>query len=342
MGVSALDRRADIAPVGSRPLVQRLAIASLVANVAIVVTGGAVRLTGSGLGCPTWPRCSADSYVVQRSLGIHGAIEFGNRLLTLVLVVIALATFAVVVRFRPARRSWRRLAAVLLLGIPAQALLGGVTVLTELNPWVVAQHLLLSMALIGVSVALVLAVRRHGQPPLPPAGWSAALLVRLTFGTAWLVLYAGTVVTGSGPHAGDISARRTGLDPAIVSQVHADLVFLLIGLTAGSLLALRAAGAAPAAVRAASVLLAVELGQGLVGFVQYVTDLPAALVGLHLLGAGLVSASATWLLLSAPPGSRQAMRPAGCPDSRNVSSSVPEDQRVSSGSSATTEKSSAR
>ena len=305
MGVTAVEWRALVARPPSRLLVQRLAVASLVANVGIVVTGGAVRLTGSGLGCPQWPRCSAGSFVVQRSLGIHGAIEFGNRLLTLVLAVVALATFAAVVRYRPAQRSWRRLAGVLLLGIPAQALLGGVTVLSELNPWVVALHLLLSMALIGVAVALVLAVCRDGQPPLATAGAAPALLVRLTFATTWLVLYAGTVVTGSGPHAGDRSARRTGLDPAVVSQVHADLVFLLIGLTAGSLLALRAARAASAAIRAAWVLLGVELAQGLVGIVQYVTDLPAVLVGLHLLGAGLVSASATWLLLSAPANARE-------------------------------------
>ena len=283
----------------SRCLVQRLAVASLVANIAIVVTGGAVRLTGSGLGCPEWPRCSASSFVAERSLGVHGAIEFGNRLFTLVLALVAVATFAVVWRYRPARRSWRLLAGLLLLGIPAQALLGGVTVLTGLNPWFVALHLLLSMALIGVAVALVLFVGRDGQPVSPPVGRAPVLLVRLTFAAAWLVLYAGTVVTGSGPHAGDRAAPRTGLDPAAVSQLHANLVFLLIGLTAGSLFALRAAGAARAA-RAASWLLGIELAQGVVGFVQYFTDLPVLLVGLHLLGAALVSACATWLLLSVP------------------------------------------
>ena len=283
----------------SRRLVQRLSVASLAANVVIVATGGAVRLTGSGLGCPQWPRCSAGSFVVQRTLGVHGAIEFGNRMLTFVLALVAVATFVAVLRYRPARRSWRLLAGVLLLGIPAQALLGGVTVLTDLNPWVVALHFLLSMALIAVAVALVLRVRRDAEPPLPAVGAAPGLLVRLTFATTWLVLYAGTVVTGSGPHAGDRAAPRTGLDPAVVAQVHADLVVLLIGLTAGSLLALRAAGARPAA-RAASWLLAAELAQGAVGFVQYFTDLPVLLVGLHLLGAGAVSAGATWLLLSAP------------------------------------------
>jgi heme a synthase len=283
----------------ARHVVQRLALASLVANLAIVVTGGAVRLTSSGLGCPEWPRCSAGSFVVQRALGVHGAIEFGNRMLTIVLALVAVATFTVVWQYRPTRRSWRLLAGLLLLGIPAQALLGGITVRTHLNPWVVALHLLLSMALIGVAVALVLSVRRDGQARLPAVASAPALLVRLTFVVAWLVLYAGTVVTGSGPHAGDLAAPRTGLDPAVVSQLHADLVFLLIGLTAGSLFALRAAGASQAA-RAAAVLVAVELAQGVVGFVQYFTGLPELLVGLHLLGAGAVSACATWLLLSVP------------------------------------------
>jgi cytochrome c oxidase assembly protein subunit 15 len=155
------------------------------------------------------------------------------------------------------------------------------------------------MALIGVAVALVLFVRRDGQPPSPSVGRAPVLLVRLTFAAAWLVLYAGTVVTGSGPHAGDRNAPRTGLDPAAVSQLHANLVFLLIGLTAGSLFALRAAGAVKAAL-AASWLLGIELAQGVVGFVQYFTDLPVLLVGVHLLGAAAVSACATWLLLSVP------------------------------------------
>ena len=278
-----------------------MAIASLVANIAIVVTGGAVRLTGSGLGCPTWPRCTEDSFVARQELGTHGLIEYGNRLLTFVLVAVAVATLVVVWRHRPVRPRARLLALVLALGIPAQALLGGVTVLTDLNPWVVAGHLMLSMALIALSVLLLRTVSgdasESAQRPaeLPAA---AVSLAWLTYALVWAVLYAGTVVTGSGPHAGDADAPRNGLDPAAMSQLHADLVLLLLGLTIGLVLALRALAAPARAVRAAQWLLAVELAQGLVGAVQYATDLPLLLVGTHLLGAAVLVAVATWALLS--------------------------------------------
>ena len=278
-----------------------MAIASLVANIAIVVTGGAVRLTGSGLGCPTWPRCTEDSFVARSELGTRGLIEYGNRLLSFVLVAVAVATLAVVWRHRPIRPRSRMLAVLLFLGIPAQAVLGGITVLTDLNPWLVAGHLMLSMVLIALSVLLVRAVSGDASPSstvaarLPPAAVSLAWLVYLL---VWAVLYAGTVVTGSGPHAGDADAPRNGLDPAAMSQLHADLVLLLLGLTVGLVLALRALAAPPAAVRAAQWLLGVELAQGLVGAVQYATDLPLILVGLHLLGAAVLVAVATWALLS--------------------------------------------
>src|SRR5689334_7421776 len=133
----------------SRRLLKQLAVASLVSNIVIVVTGGAVRLTASGLGCPTWPRCTDESFVVHGAMGVHGMIEFGNRMLTFVLAVVAIATWVVAMRYRPRRSSIRRLATILALGVPAQAVLGGFTVLTDLNPWVVALHLLLSLALIS-------------------------------------------------------------------------------------------------------------------------------------------------------------------------------------------------
>ncbi len=203
-------------PAGVRPsagAVHGLAWASVVANVGIVLTGGAVRLTGSGLGCPTWPRCTDRSFVPHGELGVHGAIEFGNRLLTWVLVAVAVATWLAVVRHRPALPAARRTATWLLLGIPAQALLGGVTVLTDLNPWVVALHLMLSMVLIAWSVLLVrqtgAAPSRAGWVPDPAPG-PARRLVHGTYATCWVVLYAGTVVTGSGPHAGDVDSPRNG------------------------------------------------------------------------------------------------------------------------------------
>jgi cytochrome c oxidase assembly protein subunit 15 len=270
--------------------------ASLVGNIAIVLTGGVVRLTGSGLGCPTWPRCTEESFVPHGELGLHGAIEFGNRMMTFLLVAIAVVTF--VVAWRSGRRSATRLALVLALGVPAQAVIGGVTVLTQLNPWIVAFHLLVSLAMIGVAVMLLRRIDDGEGPTNPVVPGPLRRLVQLTFAVGWVVLYLGTVVTGSGPHAGDLEAPRNGLDPRLLSQLHTDAVFLLVGLTIATGLALRAVGAPARARRAAWLLLAVELGQGVVGFVQYYLDLPIALVALHLLGAALTSAALAWLLLS--------------------------------------------
>jgi cytochrome c oxidase assembly protein subunit 15 len=267
----------------------------LVANIAIVVTGGVVRLTGSGLGCPTWPRCTAGSFVPHRALGYHSAIEFGNRMLTFVVAAIAIATF--VVAWRLGRAGVLRLAFLLALGVPAQAVIGGVTVLTDLNPWVVSCHLLVSLAMVGLAVTLVRRVTEGDGPPrmLVPGG--VALLVRAVFVVGWAVRYVGTVVTGSGPHAGDADAPRNGLDPRALSQLHSDLVVLLLGLTVATVLVLRTSGVPQHVTRAAATLLVVELAQGLVGFVQYFTGLPVVLVACHLLGAALVSAALTSLLL---------------------------------------------
>lgn len=272
------------------------AIASLAVNILIVVTGGVVRLTGSGLGCPTWPRCTEQSFVPHRALGWHGAIEFGNRMVTFLLAAVAIATF--VVAWRYGRRSLTRLAFVLALGVPAQAVIGGVTVLTDLNPWIVAFHLLVSLAMIGVAVVLLRRIDEGDGPPVPLVADGTTWLVRVTFLTGWAVLYVGTVVTGSGPHAGDIDSPRNNLDPRALSQLHTDVVFLLLGLTVAAALVLRTVDAPDRARRAASALLVVELAQGLVGFVQYFSDLPVGLVTLHLLGAALTSAALTWLLVS--------------------------------------------
>ena len=267
-----------------------LAWATLVANVVLVVTGGAVRLTGSGLGCPTWPRCTDTSFTPHGELDVHSAIEFGNRTLTFVLTAIAVATL--VAAWGTGRRDLRRLALVLALGIPAQAVIGGVTVLTDLNPWVVSFHLLCSLAIIGLAV---LFLHRLSAPFEGAAHGPLVTLAWLTFASAWVVLYLGTVVTGSGPHAGDEDSARNGLDPLQVSQLHADMVFLFLGLTLGLFFAVRAAGQ-PA--RALHWLLVVIVLQGAIGFVQYFSDLPIVLVAFHMLGAALVSATVTWVLIS--------------------------------------------
>jgi cytochrome c oxidase assembly protein subunit 15 len=275
--------------------VSRVALANVVANGVIVVTGGAVRLTGSGLGCPTWPRCSDASFVQTPALGLHGVIENYNRRLTFVLAIIAIAT--VVAVFRSVRRDLRPLAVLTFLGIPAQALLGGMTVLTGLNPWLVAVHFLLSMILVAVATVLWLRSREPGVGS-PLLSRPFLLLTRLVAVVTGAVLLVGTVVTGSGPHSGDPKAGRTGLDPQEVSQAHADLVFLLIGLTAALLLALYATDSPDRVRRAARALLVVQLAQGLIGFVQYFTNLPIALVLVHMLGAVLITAFTARLLWS--------------------------------------------
>lgn len=273
--------------------VRPLGWASLVANSLLVITGGAVRLTDSGLGCPTWPRCTDRSFTPHGELGLHEAIEFGNRMLTFALAAVAVATF--VAAWQTGRRDLRVLSTVLALGVPAQAVIGGVTVLSDLNPWVVSFHLLCSLAMVGLAV---LFLRRVDQPSPEVARGAVTALAWATFVAAWVVLYVGTVVTGSGPHAGDIDAPRNGLDPLQWSQLHADAVFLFVGLTLGLLAAVIAVGGTAEARRAVLVLLGVELGQGTIGFVQYATDLPEILVGFHMHGAALTSAAVTWALLA--------------------------------------------
>ncbi len=294
------------APLGGRTWLRRLGWATLVANIGIVLTGGAVRLTASGLGCPTWPRCTEESFTPHGELDYHSAIEFGNRTLTFVLVAIAVATF--LSAWQSGRRDLRRLAVVLAFGIPAQAVIGGITVLTDLNPWIVSFHLLVSLAIISLAV---LYLHRIDVPaPADPRPSRLLPLAWATYAAGWVVLFLGTVVTGSGPHAGDIDVPRNGLDPLQLSQLHADAVFLLVGLSLGLALALRGTGAPSSAVRAATALVVVELAQGLVGFVQYATDLPVVLVGFHLLGASLVAAAATWVVVVVrEPDGRAQSRP---------------------------------
>jgi heme a synthase len=282
----------------SRTVLRRLAWASLASQIGIIVTGGAVRLTGSGLGCPEFPRCTEDSLVNTPELGIHGFVEFGNRLLTFVLSGIALLTLIAAYRYRPVRHSLRRLAWVLMVGIPAQALIGGWTVVTDLNPWVVMLHFMCSAVLIAVATVLA---RRVDEPDGPVQPVSSVWLTRLAIGV-WVIafgtLYVGTVVTGSGPHAGDPASPRTGLDVGAMAQLHADLVFLLIGTTVGLYVAARAAGAPTRTVRAAGVLLGVQLAQAAIGFTQYFTGVPVLLVGFHMLGAALIAAAATDAVLA--------------------------------------------
>ena len=266
------------------------AIVSLVMNISIVVTGGLVRLTGSGLGCPTWPRCTEDSYVSHPELGIHGAIEFGNRLFTLVLIIAAALTFISAVLYREngrPRSDLRWLAAALAFGIPLQGVIGGITVLTQLNPYVVGLHLLLSMVLISLAVWLVRKTW-HLAPARVP-GLSVAI-TRVTFVLMWLAIWLGTLLTGSGPHAGDENAHRNGLDAMLLTRLHTSVVYATVATSVVCFWLLRS--------RAAILLLLVEIMQAGIGIAQYQLGLPIWLVALHLLGASLAIAATTNLLLS--------------------------------------------
>ncbi|MGN9808544.1 COX15/CtaA family protein [Micromonospora sp. BQ11] len=305
----------------STTLLRRLAYANIVANVAIVVTGGAVRLTASGLGCPTWPRCTDESYTTTPEMGVHGVIEFGNRLLTFAVGIIALVVLVAVLLHRPRRRGLLPLAVAVFLGIPAQAVLGGITVLTDLNPWVVGLHFLASMLVIAAAYALWRRVKDPDGPAVAVVPAPLRTLALITTAVSAAVLVIGTWVTGSGPHAGDHGAARNGLDPETISQVHADAVFLLVGLSVALVFAFRAVGAT-GAYRAALVLLAVELGQGVIGFVQYFTDLPAILVGAHMLGSCLVLL-ATLSVLWSTRERRPAATPSAAEAAARTETSVP-------------------
>lgn len=277
--------------LGSRRWLRWLAVASLAGNIVIIVTGGLVRLTDSGLGCPTWPQCTTGSYTPHSALGVHGAIEFGNRMITFALIIIAVLTFVSALLYRridgsPDRRL-RWLTFGLAAGIPLQGILGGITVLTDLNPYVVALHLVDSMALVTLAVWLVRLT--WGVDPRPVSS-EHRMLPLVTFVVASFVVLLGTVVTGSGPHAGDLDSRRTGLDPAAVAHAHATAAYVLVAMTLICGYLFRS--------RAALALLAIEAGQVAIGLTQYLTGLPIVLVTLHLLGAASVTALAANLLWS--------------------------------------------
>lgn len=271
--------------------VRRILWANLVAQIGIVVTGGAVRLTGSGLGCSTWPQCEPGQFtpVLHEATSWHPFIEFGNRTLTGVLGVLALAVVWVVWRDRRRAAGLRRLALVPLAGTALQAVVGGLTVLVDLHPGWVGGHFLVSMVLVAASTLLLV---RHREPDVPPTAVVAPQVRRLTpllWPVLAVVLTLGVVVTGAGPHSGDAElAQRWPLDPVAVARVHALSVWAYVALVVLCLVLLHRTGAPTTARRAAVVLLTVTLAQGLIGYVQYFTDLPEVLVASHMLGAALL------------------------------------------------------
>ncbi len=290
----SLSQLAGRLPAAVTPTVRGLAVASLVSQILIVVTGGAVRLTASGLGCPEWPRCTADSIVATQEMGVHGAIEFGNRLLTFVLTAIAIAMLVSLWRMRKDRRDLFVPAIALLAGIPLQAVVGGISVWTQLNPWVVGWHFIISMGLI--TLATILVNRTRLSPEEVHAGnapRATELLRQLLAAAAVLVavtVVLGVIVTGSGPHAGDAGAARNNLDPDLMTRIHAAPVYLLVITVLVMTAAVYRTSVAPR-LRFAVVLLAVVvLAQGAIGYLQHFLHLPVALVALHMLGASVLTA----------------------------------------------------
>ncbi len=268
----------------------RITLINLCAQAGIVLTGGAVRLTGSGLGCSEVPNCTEDSFFPTPELGVHGLIEFGNRGLGYLVGIIAVLTFVAV--WRSQRRDLYPAAIAVAIGVAVQGVIGAVTVLTELNPWTVMGHFLVSMTLIAAATWLHL---KAGDVTGQRVGLTdkRRMLVRSLIGLLGVVLVLGTVTTGSGPHSGDLGAGRTGFDLALVSRLHADAVYLLVALTVVLLIATRSG---PKLVqRAARWVFGAELLQAVIGIVQYNSNLPVGLVLAHMLGAALLVVATTHL-----------------------------------------------
>ena len=252
---------------------------------ALILTGGAVRLTGSGLGCPTWPECTPGSYTPipnQAEGALHAWIEFGNRMLTFGLVAISLIVLAHVLITK--RRDLRLLAVGQLLGILGQGLLGGITVVTDLHPLPVASHLLLSIILVAAAVSLY----DRREAPVEKIKQSDKLISSLSkshIALSFLVIVLGTLVTGSGPHAGDAKARRFDFDIRSVAILHADAVIALFGFTLALAVAIRTN---KIILKKIYIFTAIALAQGAIGYIQYFTGIPEILVAAHLLGSTLV------------------------------------------------------
>ena len=282
-------------------LQRAFAWAAVVANGLITVTGATVRVTGSGLGCPTWPECQPGSLVPtgREDLSpVHQAIEFGNRTLTSVVLIASLGTFLLIWLAKPRRTPLVKLAAVLPAGVIFQAVWGGLTVLTGLAWWTVAPHMLVSLVLLFVSIAVLVRLDETDDPPVPVVPRPLQLLTWATVVVLGALCVAGTLVTAAGPHGGDEDTPRLELPVRVLAQVHADLMFTYIGLLVAMTVGFLAVKAPRRLLVRAGVLIAVTAGQGLIGLVQYATGVPEALVVAHVLGAVLLTAAAASVALA--------------------------------------------
>jgi len=310
VSVSPWSRFTSIFPTAIDKRVRVVAWASLVVQLLLIGTGGAVRLTGSGLGCPTWPQCVPGSLTNTPEMGIHGVIEFANRALTGVVVLIAILAFLAVIRMRAQRRDLFVITLLQGLSIPLQAVIGGITVLTGLNSYIVGLHFLISVALVALTAMLVYRVYYgpRGTQRLMPVwylalGHVASLFVAIT-------VVVGILTTGSGPHAGDVTTPRNGLDTVLLQHLHSWPAYATLGAT---VLLVLGAYTLPAATdrlrRFATILFAIELVQIAVGITQARLGLPELLVGIHMVLAGALVGAMTAVVLSlrtSPAGGGQS------------------------------------
>jgi heme a synthase len=296
-GPASSSAAGSIAAPAMSPWILRAMLINLICEIGIVVSGGLVRVTDSGLGCPTWPECVPGSFVpvAHQAQGYHKYIEFGNRSLIAVLVPAAIGALVAAVAYTRRTGTGRRLvwwATVPGWGIVAQAVIGGITVREGLSPITVALHFLPSMVIVSVSTLLYLAVRDGDTGRVP-----GRELRGLTAGIGVLtgvILVMGTVVTGSGPHSGDVHARnRFDFNPRDVSVLHSDAVLLFTGLVVGLVLVARLSGSGDVVRRRSLWLLGVTCLQAVIGYVEYATKLPMLLVVVHMLGASLLVVAVT-------------------------------------------------
>lgn len=288
-------------PIFSSARIPLYVWASLVSQILIVVTGGIVRLTGSGLGCPTWPKCTQESLVTVPEMGLHGVIEFANRLLTFVLALIAILTFLSIVALGKKLRKGLFIPALILgLGIPAQAVLGGITVLTQLNPWLVGAHFVLSGYMIAVASVLVFRALPPRHVAVSHGVWRTATPIAV-IGT--ITVLVGVLVTGAGPHSGDEFSIRNGLDLELWQHLHSYPAYLLLLLALIQLGLLskrdRVGLERSYQLRVSSWLVIVLIAQAIIGVVQARLGVPPVLVALHMLGASVLCALLTfqWLAI---------------------------------------------
>lgn len=264
---------------------RRITLFAVLALAFIVLTGAAVRLTGSGLGCSDWPTCEQGRLGPGEITDAPAMIEFVNRLITGLVSVAVILAVAGAARRIPRRRDLVWLAAGLVAGVLAQIVLGGLVVLFELSPRLVMGHFLVSMLILWNAVVLHHRAGRPEGPVTPVVGRSLMHLTRAIFVVGSMVVFTGTVVTASGPHAGDSQAARLGLDVPDVARIHGIWVVVLVVLTVALTVASTRQAAPPSFQRAARLLLGVLAGQAAIGYTQYFTGVPVLLVGIHILGA---------------------------------------------------------